>query len=52
MASSTAFPSHPAAPGKQYSLDDAVEMELQLKERLANEEEIRELWALAKSWKA
>ncbi len=38
----------PAAPGKQYSLDDAVEMEPQLKERLANEEEIQELWALAK----
>ncbi len=38
----------PAAPGKQYSLDDAVEMEPQLKERLENEEEIKELWALAK----
>ena len=38
----------PAAPGKQYSLDDAVEMEPQLKERLENEEEIKELWVLAK----
>ncbi|MFO1378967.1 MAG: DNA polymerase III subunit alpha [Chitinivorax sp.] len=38
----------PAAPGKQYSLDDAVEMEPQLKERLENEEEIQELWILAK----
>ncbi|MEW9897807.1 DNA polymerase III subunit alpha [Chitinivorax sp. PXF-14] len=38
----------PAAPGKQYSLDDAVEMEPQLKERLENEEEIQELWELAK----
>ncbi|WP_054285868.1 DNA polymerase III subunit alpha [Gulbenkiania mobilis] len=38
----------PAAPGKQYSLDDAVEMEPVLKERLENEEELRELWALAK----
>lgn len=38
----------PAAPGKQYSLDDAVEMEPILKERLENEEELRELWALAK----
>ncbi|MBI3143953.1 MAG: DNA polymerase III subunit alpha [Pseudogulbenkiania sp.] len=38
----------PAAPGKQYSLDDAVEMEPVLKERLENEEELRELWVLAK----
>ncbi|TCP08451.1 DNA polymerase III alpha subunit [Crenobacter luteus] len=38
----------PAAPGKQYSLDDAVEMEPILKERLENEEELRELWELAK----
>ncbi|WP_024303592.1 DNA polymerase III subunit alpha [Pseudogulbenkiania sp. MAI-1] len=38
----------PAAPGKQYSLDDAVEMEPVLKERLENEEELRELWELAK----
>lgn len=38
----------PAAPGKQYSLDDAVEMEPILKERLENEEELSELWALAK----
>ncbi|HJV05873.1 MAG TPA: DNA polymerase III subunit alpha [Chromobacteriaceae bacterium] len=38
----------PAAPGKHFSLDDAVEMEPVLKERLENEEELRELWALAK----
>ncbi|MFC4157760.1 DNA polymerase III subunit alpha [Chitinimonas lacunae] len=38
----------PAAPGKQFSLDDAVEMEPQLKERIANEEEVAELWALGK----
>jgi len=38
----------PAAPGKQYSLDDAVEMEPVLKERLDNEEELRQLWELAK----
>ncbi|MFC3531945.1 DNA polymerase III subunit alpha [Vogesella facilis] len=38
----------PAAPGKQYSLDDAVEMEPVLRERLENEEELSELWALAK----
>lgn len=38
----------PAAPGKQYSLDDAVEMEPVLRERLENEEELGELWALAK----
>ena len=38
----------PAAPGKQYSLDDAVEMEPTLKERIANEEEVAELWTLAK----
>ena len=38
----------PAAPGKQYSLDDAVEMEPILKERIENEEEVAELWALAK----
>jgi DNA polymerase-3 subunit alpha len=38
----------PAAPGKQYSLDDAVEMEPVLKERLENEEELRQLWELAK----
>ena len=38
----------PAAPGKQYSLDDAVEMEPVLRERLENEEELRELWELAK----
>lgn len=37
----------PAAPGKQYSLDDAVEMEPILKQRLENEEELRELWELA-----
>jgi DNA polymerase-3 subunit alpha len=38
----------PAAPGKQYSLDDAVEMEPILRERLENEEELAEMWALAK----
>ena len=38
----------PAAPGKQYSLDDAVEMEPILKERLEKEEEVSQLWALAK----
>ncbi|TDR81943.1 DNA polymerase III subunit alpha [Paludibacterium purpuratum] len=38
----------PAAPGKQYSLDDAVEMEPVLRERLENEEELSELWVLAK----
>ena len=38
----------PAAPGTQYSLDDAVEMEPTLKERIANEEEVAELWTLAK----
>jgi DNA polymerase-3 subunit alpha len=38
----------PAAPGKQYSLDDAVDMEPVLKERLENEEELREMWELAK----
>lgn len=37
----------PAAPGKQYSLDDAVSMEPVLKDRLENEEELRELWELA-----
>ncbi|GGY28563.1 DNA-directed DNA polymerase [Paludibacterium paludis] len=38
----------PAAPGKQYSLDDAVEMEPILRDRLENEEEVRQLWELAK----
>lgn len=38
----------PGAPGKQYSLDDAVEMEPVLKDRLDNEEELRQLWELAK----
>ena len=38
----------PAAPGKQYSLDDAVEMEPVLKDRLEKEEEVATLWALAK----
>ncbi len=38
----------PAAPGKQYSLDDAVSMEPVLRERLENEEEVRQLWELAK----
>src|SRR5574343_901839 len=38
----------PAAPGKQYSLDDAVEMEPVLRERLENEEELRPPWELAK----
>jgi DNA polymerase-3 subunit alpha len=37
----------PAAPGKQYSLSDALEMEPVLKQRLDNEEELGELWALA-----
>ncbi|WP_053936199.1 DNA polymerase III subunit alpha [Amantichitinum ursilacus] len=38
----------PAAPGKQYSLDDAVEMVPELAERVKNEEEVSELWILAK----
>ncbi|XZG71540.1 DNA polymerase III subunit alpha [Chitinibacteraceae bacterium HSL-7] len=38
----------PAAPGKHFSLDDAVEMVPELAERVANEEEVKELWALAK----
>ncbi len=38
----------PAAPGKQYSLDDAVSMEPVLKDRLEKEEEVAELWELAK----
>ncbi|NDV12752.1 DNA polymerase III subunit alpha [Crenobacter caeni] len=38
----------PAAPGKQYSLDDALEMEPVLKQRLENEEEVAQLWQLAK----
>lgn len=38
----------PSAPGKQYSLDEAVEMEPLLHERLGSEEEVRELWQLAK----
>ncbi|UXY17177.1 DNA polymerase III subunit alpha [Chitiniphilus purpureus] len=38
----------PAAPGKQYSLDDAVEMVPELAERVENEDEVRELWSLAK----
>jgi DNA polymerase-3 subunit alpha len=38
----------PAAPGKQYSLDEALEMEPQLKERYDNEEEVRELFELAR----
>lgn len=37
----------PAAPGKQYSLDEAVEMEPQLKEKL-EDEEVAKLWSLAK----
>ncbi|MCB6184511.1 DNA polymerase III subunit alpha [Leeia sp. TBRC 13508] len=37
----------PAAPGKQYSLSDAVEMEPILRDRLENEEELKELWDLA-----
>ncbi|WP_018151728.1 DNA polymerase III subunit alpha [Leeia oryzae] len=37
----------PAAPGKQYSLEDAVNMEPVLKERIENEEELAELWDLA-----
>ncbi|WP_273428733.1 DNA polymerase III subunit alpha [Chitinibacter tainanensis] len=38
----------PAAPGKQYSLDDAVEMVPELAERIEREEELKELWELAK----
>ncbi|MCE5180329.1 MAG: DNA polymerase III subunit alpha [Betaproteobacteria bacterium] len=38
----------PAAPGKQYSLDEALDMEPQLKERYDNEEEVRELFILAR----
>ncbi|MHB0985278.1 MAG: DNA polymerase III subunit alpha [Sulfuricella sp.] len=38
----------PAAPGKQYSLDEALQMEPQLKERYDNEEEVRELFELAR----
>lgn len=38
----------PAAPGKQFSLDEAVAMEPILKERLEKEEEVAELWILAK----
>lgn len=38
----------PAAPGKQYSLDDAVQMEPQLKEKLETDEEVGKLWGLAK----
>ncbi|OIP17665.1 MAG: DNA polymerase III subunit alpha [Betaproteobacteria bacterium CG2_30_59_46] len=38
----------PAAPGKQYSLDEALEMEPQLKERYDSEEEVRELFILAR----
>lgn len=38
----------PSAPGKQYSLDDALDMEPLLKERVEKEEEVRELFVLAK----
>ncbi|MGE5027432.1 MAG: DNA polymerase III subunit alpha [Betaproteobacteria bacterium] len=38
----------PAAPGKQYSLDEALEMEPQLKARYDSEEEVRELFELAR----
>lgn len=38
----------PAAPGKQYSLDDAVEMEPILQQKLDNDEEVTKLWSLAK----
>ncbi|MGL4996836.1 MAG: DNA polymerase III subunit alpha, partial [Deefgea sp.] len=38
----------PAAPGKQYSLDDALEMVPELRERVEREEELKELWELAK----
>ncbi|STQ91215.1 DNA polymerase III subunit alpha [Iodobacter fluviatilis] len=38
----------PAAPGKQYSLDDALEMEPILKQRVETEDEVKELWVLAK----
>ena len=38
----------PAASGKQYSLDDAVEMEPILKDKIKNNEEVEKLWSLAK----
>lgn len=38
----------PSAPGKQYSLDDALQMEPLLKERIDNEEEVKALFSLAK----
>lgn len=37
----------PAAPGKQFSLTDSVEMVPELKERVENDEEVKELWELA-----
>ncbi|AOX99170.1 DNA polymerase III subunit alpha [Jeongeupia sp. USM3] len=37
----------PAAPGKHFSLDDAVEMVPELAERVRNEDEVKELWELA-----
>ncbi len=38
----------PAAPGKQYSLDEAVAMEPLLQQKLDNDEEVAKLWSLAK----
>jgi DNA polymerase-3 subunit alpha len=38
----------PAAPGKQYSLDDALAMEPELARMVVDEEEVAALWALAK----
>ncbi|WP_028451070.1 DNA polymerase III subunit alpha [Chitinilyticum aquatile] len=38
----------PAAPGKHFSLDDAYEMVPELKERVDNEDEVKQLWELAK----
>lgn len=39
----------PSAPGKQYSLDDALQMEPLLKERVENEEEVSALFSLAQT---
>ena len=38
----------PSAPGKQYSLEEALQMEPLLKERIDQEEEVKELFSLAK----
>ena len=38
----------PTAPGKHCSLDEAIRLEPLLRERLETEEELRELWTLAK----